>query len=144
MDDIPALLKFEQGLIEAERPMNPTIRQGQIQYYDIPALIRSEHIHLVVAEQNDVLIASGYARIDPADRAYLTYQKLAYVGFMYTVPTHRGQGINKLIMATLEQWAIQKGLKEMILEVYCQNENAIRAYEKAGMTQQLVRMRKPI
>ncbi|WP_262910797.1 hypothetical protein [Wocania arenilitoris] len=33
LKDIPVLLKFEQGLIEAERPMDSTIKEGKINYY---------------------------------------------------------------------------------------------------------------
>ena len=30
LDDLPTLLLFEQGVIEAERPFDPTIKSGDI------------------------------------------------------------------------------------------------------------------
>lgn len=35
LKDLPTLLAFEQGVIEAERPFDPTIKAGNINYYDI-------------------------------------------------------------------------------------------------------------
>lgn len=140
--DLPTLLRFEQGVISAERPMDPTIIQdGPIHYYDLNAMLSSPHIHLVVAEAGDgALIGSGYARIDPS-RHYLKHSHHAYCGFMYVDPAHRGKGVNQLIIAALKTWAQRQGLIELRLDVYTTNDTAIRAYEKAGFTPYLINMR---
>jgi GNAT superfamily N-acetyltransferase len=144
LEDHPVLLQFEQGLVAAERPFDPTIREGHIRYYDIPGLITSDHIRLVVAETDEILIGCGYARIEPADRPYLIHAHHAYLGFMYTRPDFRGQGINRMIIAALEAWALEKKMTEMVLEVYYDNKGAIRAYEQAGFSRHLIKMRKSI
>src|SRR5579872_7295134 len=92
--DLPTLLRFEQGVISAERPMDPTIQDGPIHYYDLNKMLASPDIHLVVAETRDganpgTLIGSGYARIDPS-RPYLKHTHHAYCGFMYVDPAFRG------------------------------------------------------
>jgi RimJ/RimL family protein N-acetyltransferase len=139
--DLPTLLHFEQGVISAERPMDPTIQDGPIHYYDLDKMLDSPHIHLVVAETADhSLIGSGYARIDPS-RHYLKHTHHAYCGFMYIDPAHRGQGINQLIIDALKAWALSQGLTELRLDVYPTNDAAIRAYEKAGFTPYLINMR---
>ncbi|HXB32890.1 MAG TPA: hypothetical protein VNV35_05695, partial [Puia sp.] len=51
--DLPTLLRFEQGVISAERPMDPTIQDGPIHYYDLDKMLASPHIHLIVAETSD-------------------------------------------------------------------------------------------
>ena len=142
--DLPTLLQFEQGVIAAERPMDPTIKEGPINYYDLPAMIASPDIQLLVAELDGTTIASGYARIEPADRHYLKYTQRAYLGFMYVLPTHRGKGVNRLIIDALRQWARSRNITELVLEVYELNEGAIRAYEKAGFHGHLLQMRSPI
>jgi len=142
--DLPTLYIFEQGVIAAERPMDPTIREGSINYYNLPAMIANPDVHLLVAEQDGALIGSGYARIDPADRIYLKYTHLAYLGFMYVDPAHRGKGVNQLIIAALSQWARSRNLTELRLEVYYTNESAIRAYEKSGFIRHLITMRAPV
>ncbi|MEM7185801.1 MAG: GNAT family N-acetyltransferase, partial [Bacteroidota bacterium] len=63
LDDLPVLLEFEQGLIDAERPMDPHIQSGNISYYSIEGFIRSNNSEVIVATLNDEIVASGYARI---------------------------------------------------------------------------------
>jgi GNAT superfamily N-acetyltransferase len=139
--DIDTLLRFEQGVIEAERPFDPTLKDGHINYYNLPELITAPHCHLVVAEINGELIGSGYARIETS-KIYQKHPQYAYLGFMYVLPDHRGKGVNKLVLAGLQQWAIDQGINELRLEVYDQNAPAIKAYEKVGFTRYLITMRK--
>lgn len=141
--DLPVLLEFEQGVVATERPMDPTIKEGPVRYYDLDAMIASPDIQLLVAELDGHPIASGYARIEAADRLYLKYTRHAYLGFMYVTPAHRGKGVNHLILEALRQWAHTRDITELRLEVYSDNEPAIRAYEKAGFTRLLITMRSP-
>ncbi len=139
-DDLDELLQFEQELIRAERPMDPTIKCGPVNYYDIREMIQRPEVALVVAESEGRLLASGYARAMKA-RAYLDHEFYAYLGFMYTVPEYRGTGINRRIIEFLRQWALDSGLKELRLTVYDSNDPAIRAYEKAGFQKHIIEMR---
>jgi len=82
LKDLPFLLKFEQGVIEAERPFDPTIKGGEITYYDISELITSPCSEVFVAELENKIVASGYAKIKP-DRHYLKHERQGYLGFMY-------------------------------------------------------------
>lgn len=138
--DLPTLLRFEQGVITAERPMDPTIKDGPIHYYDLNAMLTSPNIHLAVAESEGTLVGSGYARIDPS-RHYLKHTHHAYCGFMYVEPAWRGKGVNQLIIDALKAWAHSRNLTELRLDVYTTNDAAIRAYEKAGFTPYLINMR---
>lgn len=142
--DLQTLYIFEQGVITAERPMDPTIKEGPVNYYDLPAMIASPDVQLLVAELDGQLIGSGYARIEPADRHYLIYTRYAYLGFMYVDPAHRGKGVNRLIIAALTEWARSRNITELRLEVYYTNESAIRAYEKAGFIRHMITMRAPV
>ena len=141
--DLPVLLRFEQGLIAAERPMDPAIQGGIIHYYDLKYMLQSPVAHLVVAENYGTLIGSGYARIEPS-RHYLKHTHHGYCGFMYVEPSWRGKGVNQLIIAALKSWAGSRGLTELRLDVYANNETAISAYEKAGFTPYLLHMRMEI
>ncbi|HXL58536.1 MAG TPA: GNAT family N-acetyltransferase, partial [Chitinophagaceae bacterium] len=106
------LLRFEQNLIAAERPFDNTLKKGYIHYYDIAEMIKASHIEVVVAEFNDEIIGSGYARIETA-KPYLAHQQHAYLGFMYVDPAHRGKGANKKIIETLKKWAIAQNITEL-------------------------------
>lgn len=140
LQDLDTLLGFEQEIIKAERPLDPTIRQGAIHYYDLRELIQSDDAEVLVASRKGHLIASGYALIKKA-RHYLDHDAYAYLGFMYTHPDFRGQGINKKILQNLNEWAFSRGLSEVRLTVYDNNLGAIKAYEKAGFKRHLIEMR---
>ncbi|RPD41745.1 GNAT family N-acetyltransferase [Chitinophaga barathri] len=143
VNDLDILLTFEQGIVAAERPFDSTLKDGEIHYYDIAAMIYEPHISVVVAELGGKIIGSGYARIDDA-KPYLKHAQYAYLGFMYVAPEFRGKGVNRLITENLKEWARGRGLTEMRLEVYADNEPAMRAYEKVGFTRHLLEMRMPI
>jgi GNAT superfamily N-acetyltransferase len=139
--DIPTLLQFEQGVITAERPFDPTLIPGAIKYYDLEMFITSPDAELLVAELDGELVGSGYARIKQSEKVYFDFDRFAYLGFMYVSPQHRGKGINKLIIDRLKEWAKTKGLTELRLQVYAGNEGAVRAYEKVGFGKHMVEMR---
>lgn len=138
--DLPTLLDFEQQIIHAERPFDPTIREGNINYYNLKDLVLSNDAHVLVACSDEEIVASGYAVIKEA-RHYLNHKNYGYLGFMYTVPKFRGRGINGRIMDTLRNWVYSKGLTEVRLTVYDDNEPAIRAYEKVGFKKHIIEMR---
>ena len=140
--DLPTLLEFEQGVIAAEKPFDPTLNDSPV-YYNLPALIASPDAELLVAESHGALIGSGYARIEKAE-AFLQHTHHAYLGFMYVVPAHRGKGVNQLILDALRQWARSRNITELRLDVYYDNESAIRAYEKAGFQRHMIVMRCPV
>ncbi|MEJ1223834.1 GNAT family N-acetyltransferase [Sediminicola sp. 1XM1-17] len=140
IDDLETLLGFEQGIIVAERPFDPTIKQDPVHYYDLKEYILSDDIEVVVVEIHGVVIASGYALIKQA-RPYLDHKEYAYLGFMYTAPEYRGQGVNQLIIEVLKKWASAKGMTEIRLTVYDDNIPAIKAYERVGFKKHIIEMR---
>jgi GNAT superfamily N-acetyltransferase len=139
--DLFILRQFEQGVISAERPYDSTLGKGEIHYYDLEMMITASHIQLLVAELDGELIGSGYARIEDA-KPYLIHTQHAYLGFMYTLPEHRGKGINRKIIEALKEWSVSKGITELCLDVYNENISAIKAYEKVGFVKHLINMRK--
>jgi RimJ/RimL family protein N-acetyltransferase len=143
LQDLETLLQFEQELIEAERPFDKTLKPGQIHYYDIEKMITADHIELLIAQQDDEIIGSGYARIENA-KPYLQHNQHAYLGFMYVTPPFRGKGINKMIMNALATWSASVNITELRLDVYHANESAVKAYEKSGFEKHMLNMRKSI
>ena len=140
LDDLPTLLDFEQGIIEAERPYDPLLKPDPISYYDIGAMIEAEDAEVMVVEADGELVASGYAKVKRS-RHYTSPGWHAFLGFMFVGESHRGQGINRLLLDALLDWSRQRGLTEVRLTVYPGNEPAIRAYEKAGFKPYLTEMR---
>ena len=139
-EDLPVLMEFMKGLVDAERPMDPTIKDGNVVYYDLSEIIKNKDSELFVVELNKELVASGYAKIKD-DRHYLKHSKQGYLGFMFVPEKHRGNGYNKLIVDTLLQWCKARSILEIRLDVYDDNPSAIRAYEEVGFKKHLINMR---
>jgi ribosomal protein S18 acetylase RimI-like enzyme len=142
-NDLPVLLEFEQGVVEAERPFDPTLKRSHIHYYDLSALLTSEDSVVIVAEAVGRIVGTGYARIE-ISKPHLQHDRHAYLGFMYVDPEHRRQGINGLIIEALKNWSLGKEISELRLDVYHDNTAAMKAYEKVGFQKLLVEMRMPI
>ena len=140
IDDLEQLLAFEQDLIKTERPFDPTVKPDPVNYYDLKAMLTDPYIEMVVAEADNKIIASGYARIDRS-KPYSIHSRQAYLGFMYVLPEYRGQGINKKIMGVLKDWAASQNITEFRLDVYYENASAIKAYEKVGFSRYFLEMR---
>ena len=139
LNDLQTLLEFEQGVVEAEKPLDPFLGEGTLNYYNIPELITAEHIYFIVAVANEEIVACGYARIDNS-KVYQKNPQHGYVGFMYVKPNFRGQRISTLILESLKDWAKENELKELRLDVYNNNIGAVKAYERFGFTKILVNM----
>ncbi len=141
IEELPILLDFEQKIIEAERPMDPTLIQDKkISYYNVEDYILSDHTEFVVTEIEGEIVGSGYGQI--RDRKEFFKQKqLGYIGFIYVKDQHRGKGVSQEIIKYLCDWFKSKNLEEIRLTVYDQNPRAIRAYEKVGFEKHLIEMR---
>lgn len=140
LDDLSILEAFEQQIIKAERPFDPTIRPDPVSYYSLKELIQSDDAFVAVVLVNDEIVASGSARVKKA-RHYLDHEDYAYLGFMYTKPEYRGFGLNKKIMEALLDWASENKLFEVRLTVYQDNLSAMKAYEKSGFKSHINEMR---
>ena len=140
LEDLDTLLSFEQGIVEAERPFDHTLKPGEIHYYDLAGLIERPDAEVIVAEKNGAPVGSGYVLKKPSDD-FRVQDFHAHIGFLYVKPEHRKQGINRQILDALLAWADDQKLSVIQLEVYQDNLPALRAYEKSGFTKHLIRMR---
>jgi len=138
--DLPKLAEFLQTLVDAERPFDPTLKEGEIFYYDIQELISDKATEIMVVESNNEIIGSGYAQIRSA-KPYEKHEVFGYLGFMFVSPEFRGQGISGLLLTALKKWILDQGITEVRLQVYDENEAAVRAYEKAGFKKIVTTMR---
>ena len=143
LEDLPVLYEFEQQIIATERPFDPTLKPGHINYYDLREKILEDASELIVGVSGDEVVCSGYASIRIPEE-YLDFERFAYMGFMYVRPAFRGQGAIRGLIVELEQWALSQNITEVRLEVYDDNAGALRAYDKAGFKRHMVVMRRRI
>ncbi len=138
-DDLPTILAFEQGVVEAERPYNRTIKDGTVHYYDMAALIAADESLVLVAEVGGEVTGTGHATLKRSVD-YFVHDRHAYLGLMYVEPKLRGQGIIQEIIRELMAWARGEGVTDFYLEVYADNESAVRAYENFGFQRNMIEM----
>ncbi len=140
LEDLPVLLEFEQQLISVERPMDISLEQHKkISYYDIGEFITSNNAQVFVAIMGTEIVGSGYGLIKE-NKPYFTENKFGHIGFMFVKSEHRGHGISKLVLHAIFDWFKTQHIRETRLQVYPNNPNAIKAYEKAGFKKNLVEM----
>ena len=140
LNDLETLLAFEQGVVAAEKPLDAFLGTGKLTYYDIPELITDKNTHFIVAVSNKELVGSGYIKIKNSN-SYHKNSKHGYIGFIFVKPSFRGKKISSLVLESLKNWAKEKDLKELRLDVYSNNDNAIKSYDRFGFTKSLVNMR---
>lgn len=140
-NDLTVLLEFEQEIINAERPFNNTLKNGEIHFYDLLQLIESESALVIVAEADNEIIGSGYAVIKDEADSFVKHTRFAYLGFMYVKPAYRGKGIIKSIIKSLNKWAVSKDIHEIRLQVFDENSTAKAAYLKMGFKPHMLEMR---
>jgi len=140
LQQLARLKQIEQLIIQAEHNFERNFRAGEIYYYDLESLIKSQDALVLVAENNGEIIASGYAKIKPS-LDYLQDDFHAYLGFMFVEPKFRGQGIIQDIIKRLVSWSKSRGMTVVCLEVLNKNDAAISAYKQLGFEKNLVEMR---
>lgn len=138
--DMPTLLKYEQGVIDFERAFNEDIRKEDVKYYNIKSLITGRNSVVFVGEIDSEIVATGYALIKEG-LAQFSYNKYTYLGFMYVTPEHRGKGINAKIIDAAMDWSKTREVDHLRLQVYSENDSAIRAYEKLGFKTEIQDMK---
>ena len=139
-EEISFLLKFEQELVEFERPFDSTLKDGKISYYDISSKINSKDSCVLVAEVNDEIVGSGFLDIVKA-KPFLKHNYFGSLGFFYVRKEWRGRGINKAILKELVKWAKKRNIYEIRLHVYDNNTDAKSVYFKYGFEPTLLEMR---
>jgi len=140
LGDLPQLRNLEQKVIEAERPFNSSIKDSGAYYYDIEQLILNEQSYMLVAESQGEIVATGYAKI-MASKPSLSHENHSYLGFMYVKPEYRGQALNKQVAVRLINWSRDNGATDLYLDVYSENDAAIKAYLKAGFSPSIIEMK---
>jgi GNAT superfamily N-acetyltransferase len=141
--DLDALELFQQGVVSAERPYDPTLKDGTVRYYDIAEMLSRKDVLFLVAESGGRVVGCGFAQIEQAE-PFFKHSVHAYFGLMYVEPAHRGRGVNAEIIRSLKRWCRSMNVAETRLDVYEGNKAAISAYEKAGFSKLCIEMRMPL
>ncbi len=120
--------------------MDARLRADGVHYYDLTTMLSDETVEVVLAVCESNPIGCGLARLEKT-KPRLRHREEAYLGLMFVDPIFRGRGVNQQILGHLMQWCRGQGVLELVLDVYTDNQPAVRAYEKAGFSSSLIEMR---
>jgi ribosomal protein S18 acetylase RimI-like enzyme len=68
----------------------------------------------------------------------------AHIFILYVVPEHRRRGIGRALMRYVENWAIQRGDRQIGLQVFQSNKPALNLYNQLGYQTQSIWMVKSL
>lgn len=70
----------------------------------------------------------------------ITGDRQAYIFLLYVIPEHRRRGLGQALMRQAEQWACQRGDRQIGLQVFQSNQAALNLYQKLGYQSESVWM----
>lgn len=91
------------------------------------AILHRKRLHTFVVKDEGKIV--GYITI--ISGKFLKVRGTSYI-VMGVLASHRGRGIGTELLAYAEQFARTRGVHRMELEVFENNKNAVRLYEKLG------------
>jgi ribosomal protein S18 acetylase RimI-like enzyme len=56
----------------------------------------------------------------------------SHIFLLYVDPAHRRQGIGKRLLEQAETWARSQGDRQITLQVFCENQPALKLYQQSG------------
>ena len=68
----------------------------------------------------------------------------AYIFLLYVQPEHRRRGIGSALVEIAETWAIERGDRQIGLQVFADNQPALTLYRKLGYQTQSLLLLKPL
>ncbi|GAJ97737.1 ribosomal-protein-alanine acetyltransferase [Geomicrobium sp. JCM 19055] len=97
--------------------------------------------NIYVAEQEQQFL--GYIEL-AEQRDFFTNESVAYISAIAVTPEAQGSGVGKQLMKKAEQWCIERGLSQLVLDVFKANEGAVQFYKRLGFEEEVVKMVKSL
>lgn len=101
------------------------------------ASVEADDSTIFVAEQDGIFL--GYIELKE-EIDFFTTEKTAYISAVAVASSGEGKGVGKQLMHRAEQWSREKGLKQLVLNVFKANQRAIDIYRHLGYEEEIVKM----
>ncbi len=95
------------------------------------SLLGREDVRVLVAEYQGQLVGLAVGRIT-ALPAFFRQRRRGFIQDVYTREAFRGQGVGRALLAQLEAWLRQQGVRRAELTVAVGNPDAESFWERAG------------
>ena len=135
---IPGLIRLLYQVGGVHHDIRPDIfRAGAIKYTkkDLEALLSDENRPVFAAVDGETVLGYCFCSIeDCRGTTALTDRVEIYIDDLCVEESCRGQGIAGALYRHVCDWAREMGCAFVTLNVWCGNDNAMKFYEKMGMT----------
>ncbi|MCC7574894.1 GNAT family N-acetyltransferase [Candidatus Woesearchaeota archaeon] len=138
--DLEKLLLIQKEIIIKSTHYDSSIKKNTT-FVDIKKLILSKQTNFLVIELNKEIICCGYAEIRKSPN-YMKPKNYGYIGMIFVSEKHRKKGLATNIINNLVKWLETNKIKEIRLEAYTKNEDAIKLFRKTGFEELFVTMKK--
>jgi len=104
--------------------------------------LEDETMLLVLAWVGETPVGYGLA-FDVAEHPYMPeWRRAGYIAQFLVAPGYRQQGVGKLLMETIDDWFIQRGISKTLLNVNMDNDPGIRFWQSHGFKPYALRMKR--
>jgi len=135
-EDFAGLLRLftEENLFHASLvPESVNVAEPVLTPEELLDLLEDESIHLLVADvEGEVAGAVLAAAVSQEPDRWLPARRYAYVREIAVAGDRQGQGVGRLLMQAVCDWAASRGMTEVELHVWEKNRGAIDFYESLG------------
>ena len=131
LSDLDKINILQCKLINFESVVDPTIKKGVKEYYDVRALIKSKNARFLVAEVDSVIVGCGFGEIIK-DVEWSVYDKIGYIGLMFVEKYFCSKDVGGMIIDNLIDWFKNQKINCVSLKVYEDNSDTIKSYQKKG------------
>ncbi len=145
--DDPALVSVEELFVDMYRHISdkglktPLVEDGEkIWMRSVKKTLDRFGAVIVAKQQAEVIgFVHGLIRFMPD---FLGGEKVGFVTHQHINPAHRGKGLGKELMKSLEEWFRSKGIRQVELQANFYNDYSRKYLEKSGYEYEIVQFRK--
>ena len=135
---IPALIRLLQQVGQVHHDIRPDIFPAGTLKYDETQLLEvlaDESCPIFVALEDGAVTGYCFCQICdcPAGTCSVAHKEL-YIDDLCVDENCRNRGIATALYRHVTDYARRSGIRDITLNVWCGNDNALRFYEKMGMT----------
>ena len=146
--DIPEILRLLVQVCNVHQEIRPDIfKRDGVKYTeaDLQELLRDESRPVWCALEDGRFLGYCFCQWQEYhDSSVSTDRKELYIDDLCVDESARGRGVATALYRHVTAWARSEGCDIITLNVWCGNDNAMRFYEKMGMTPRKITMEMPL
>ncbi len=110
--------------------------ENPISEKDFNSILKNPNSAIIIAEYDNEIIGyiELYIEATSSNMPFLKNKSYSYIAEFIVKKEHRKQGLGRKLMEKAYNWSLSKGIREIMLEVYEKNEEAINFYRNIGFS----------